>query len=260
MIIVKLIGGLGNQMFQYAFGRSLALKNNTNLKIDVLDLQNTTEKKDFTLRNFELNVFNVQTEIASESEIQNFMKSKVMMGKDLTFEQGIRVVDVVGEYYDRTGISNTGLSEWIDSEIKTDKTTVQDLYEFNRALIEKKQAVLRQYHETEQGKAHLEKTRMERAREVVGERRPSMKMELRRMGEYFDRLPDAPAMLSEFAEFVRQFADEQETRQERSCTLVPEFPRCAAGPLPNPRSRADERSLLRIPYLGARASGKPQLL
>ncbi|MBK9638744.1 MAG: alpha-1,2-fucosyltransferase [Bacteroidetes bacterium] len=82
MIIVKLIGGLGNQMFQYAFGRSLALKNNTNLKIDVLDLQNT-EEKDFTLRNFELNVFNVQTEIASESEIQNFMKSKAMMGKDL---------------------------------------------------------------------------------------------------------------------------------------------------------------------------------
>ena len=70
-------------MFQYAFGRSLALKNNTNLKIDVRDLQNKEEKKDFTLRNFELNVFNVQTEIASESEIQNFMKSKAIMAKDL---------------------------------------------------------------------------------------------------------------------------------------------------------------------------------
>ena len=83
MIIVKLIGGLGNQMFQYAFGRSLALKNNTTLKIDIQDLQNKAEKKDFTLRNFELNVFNVQVEIASESEIQNFMKSKTMMAKDL---------------------------------------------------------------------------------------------------------------------------------------------------------------------------------
>lgn len=83
MIIVKLIGGLGNQMFQYAFGRSLALKNNTNLKIDIQDLQNKAKKKDFTLRNFELNVFNVHVEIASESEIQNFMKSKTMMLKDL---------------------------------------------------------------------------------------------------------------------------------------------------------------------------------
>ncbi len=35
MIVVKLIGGLGNQMFQYALGRHLALKNNTELKLDI---------------------------------------------------------------------------------------------------------------------------------------------------------------------------------------------------------------------------------
>lgn len=35
MIIVKLAGGLGNQMFQYATALALAIKNNTNLKIDL---------------------------------------------------------------------------------------------------------------------------------------------------------------------------------------------------------------------------------
>lgn len=35
MIIAKLQGGLGNQMFQYAFGRMLALRNSTELKLDV---------------------------------------------------------------------------------------------------------------------------------------------------------------------------------------------------------------------------------
>ena len=34
MIITKIIGGLGNQMFQYATGLSLAKKNNTDLLID----------------------------------------------------------------------------------------------------------------------------------------------------------------------------------------------------------------------------------
>jgi hypothetical protein len=35
MIIVRLFGGLGNQMFQYAAGRSLAMKHNTDLILDV---------------------------------------------------------------------------------------------------------------------------------------------------------------------------------------------------------------------------------
>jgi Glycosyl transferase family 11 len=34
VIVVKLRGGLGNQMFQYALGRALALKHNTKLKLD----------------------------------------------------------------------------------------------------------------------------------------------------------------------------------------------------------------------------------
>ena len=35
MIVTKLIGGIGNQMYQYAFGRRSAYKNNTELKMDV---------------------------------------------------------------------------------------------------------------------------------------------------------------------------------------------------------------------------------
>src|SRR3989344_4589748 len=34
MIIIKLMGGLGNQMFQYALGRNLSLIHNTPFKVD----------------------------------------------------------------------------------------------------------------------------------------------------------------------------------------------------------------------------------
>jgi len=39
MIVVKVIGGLGNQLFQYAFGRNLSIKNKTTLKIDLTDFK-----------------------------------------------------------------------------------------------------------------------------------------------------------------------------------------------------------------------------
>jgi hypothetical protein len=52
MIIVKLMGGLGNQMFQYAAGRRLAEMHNTELKLDLSFLSKRFEG--CTPRNFEL--------------------------------------------------------------------------------------------------------------------------------------------------------------------------------------------------------------
>ena len=57
MIIVKLNGGLGNQMFQYALGRMLAIKNKTRLKLDLTSFYHT--KKSDTPRKYSLNVFNL---------------------------------------------------------------------------------------------------------------------------------------------------------------------------------------------------------
>ena len=37
MIIIKLNGGLGNQLFQYSLGRSLSIKNNDIFKLDLSD-------------------------------------------------------------------------------------------------------------------------------------------------------------------------------------------------------------------------------
>jgi len=55
MIITKIIGGLGNQMFQWTFGRALALEKNTYMHIDIDGYNN---QQGLTPRKFELGLFN----------------------------------------------------------------------------------------------------------------------------------------------------------------------------------------------------------
>lgn len=59
MIIVKLMGGLGNQLFQYAFGRAISLKNGQKLKFDTVAYSEDGKKMFATPREYKLNHFNI---------------------------------------------------------------------------------------------------------------------------------------------------------------------------------------------------------
>ena len=74
MVIVEFMGGLGNQMFQYAMGRSLSKHLNTTLKFDLNHLLDRTPKKDFVFRDYDLDVFNLSIERASQDELDRFFK------------------------------------------------------------------------------------------------------------------------------------------------------------------------------------------
>src|SRR4030067_2248818 len=63
MIIVKIIGGLGNQMFQYAAGRRLAYVLGVKLKFDI------SEFGQYKSRDYALDVFDIQGEVATEDEV-----------------------------------------------------------------------------------------------------------------------------------------------------------------------------------------------
>ncbi len=70
MIITRLKGGMGNQMFQYALGRALSLRNNTTLGLDMYDLLDKTPRFGrITPRDYDLDVFNIQAGILSQSQI-----------------------------------------------------------------------------------------------------------------------------------------------------------------------------------------------
>jgi hypothetical protein len=69
MILVRLQGGLGNQLFQYALGRNLAIKNSTQLKLDLSLLQDRTPSKHAVFRDFDLNVFDLDLKMATQEEV-----------------------------------------------------------------------------------------------------------------------------------------------------------------------------------------------
>ncbi|MRG47953.1 alpha-1,2-fucosyltransferase [Chitinophaga sp. SYP-B3965] len=72
MIIVKLMGGLGNQMFQYALGKALSLQHQTTLKLDLNWLHDHAAKREagFVHRNFDLDIFRIQVPVADPEEVK----------------------------------------------------------------------------------------------------------------------------------------------------------------------------------------------
>ena len=104
MIIVRLIGGLGNQLFQYACGRNLALTNDTELKLDLSGFEK--DKK----RRYELDNFNIIESIATKEDLRNITWIKgLQILKDRTpfgvltssaQKRGLRYVAEKGPSYD----------------------------------------------------------------------------------------------------------------------------------------------------------------
>ena len=69
VIISNIIGGLGNQMFQYAAGRARSLKLDVPLKLDTRDFSGYQLHQGFELNN----LFNCRAEIANDSDLAHVL-------------------------------------------------------------------------------------------------------------------------------------------------------------------------------------------
>lgn len=67
MIIVQLLGGLGNQLFQYAAARRLAAEKGVPLKLD------KSRFADYQRRTYKLHHFQVQADFATPAEVDRFI-------------------------------------------------------------------------------------------------------------------------------------------------------------------------------------------
>ena len=69
MIISRLYGGLGNQMFQYAAGRALALRSGVPLQVDIYDLVDRAPREDFVHRDCDLGLLMAPLDFASLADL-----------------------------------------------------------------------------------------------------------------------------------------------------------------------------------------------
>jgi len=77
MIFVKIIGGLGNQMFQYAAARALADRLNVDLYLDLRDFDS------YKLYGFGLDRFVVRAKVASDDELEEYPVWRFRLAKTL---------------------------------------------------------------------------------------------------------------------------------------------------------------------------------
>ena len=64
-VVVKLMGGLGNQMFQYAFGKNISNITGRKLILDTSFLDEKNRGSGFVYRDYDLDVFNLNVEVVS---------------------------------------------------------------------------------------------------------------------------------------------------------------------------------------------------
>ena len=141
MVTVKLIGGLGNQMFQYALGRHLALQNNTVLRLDLSALLDHGPTIQHTFRNFELPAFAINCILKDKNRhsIIQRIYDRLIRLKNIT-ETGhsfnAAVLQARGNLYLSGYWQSEKYFEAISSVIRQDFTFKQPPDAANRQLLE----------------------------------------------------------------------------------------------------------------------------
>lgn len=89
MIVSKLNGGLGNQIFQYAIAKNLSIKLNRQLFIDI------SEYNEYKLRSFSLHHFNINSELIDNFHsfiyFHKFKSIQILKERSLLYQHDLKI-------------------------------------------------------------------------------------------------------------------------------------------------------------------------
>lgn len=144
MIISNLKGGLGNQMFEYAAGYSLARDKGVKFKIDLGHFKNQSSFKNETPRDFQLDFFNVKYKVATEEEVLT-VKKKYSRGllPILKLDSYLTMSDIV-KYPLLTSISS---NVYMDAYFQSEEYFIKYEKEIRKMFTLKEEYITKDYQE-----------------------------------------------------------------------------------------------------------------
>ena len=136
MIVTKLKGGLGNQLFQYAIGRCLAHKHKTTLKFDIGFYD---DKKDSHHNHYKLSAFNIKESFATPKEFERLkvIKEPIVNNVSLNFQPKILEspdnIFLYGYWHSESYFEE--ISDIIKCEFKLKKTLEKTSSEWEKKIL-----------------------------------------------------------------------------------------------------------------------------